>query len=80
MTVRHRRSTPGIFAWPILIAVLSLTGLIAGLTGEGIRDTAASALLGSTIVTIAIAFWRARRPVAPKRSTSRNERPLNDLA
>ena len=80
MTVRHRRNTLDVFAWPILIAVLSLIGLIAGLTGEGFRDTAAWVLIGSTIVTIAIAFWRARRPVASAKSTSRNDRPLNDLA
>ena len=65
MTARpNHRSTGRIFAWPLILGALSLAGLVAGLTGDGFRDIAAWALLGSTLVAIAHAFWRASRPVS----------------
>lgn len=74
------RSTAAIFAWPLVIGMLSLVGLVAGLTGGGARDVAAWTLLGSTLVAIAHAFWRAKRFPSHTSQTPRNESPLNDLA
>lgn len=59
---RRTRSAGAIFAWPLLIGVLSLVGLVIGLTGDGARDVIAWLLLGSTILAIAIAILRARKP------------------
>jgi|GEM_PF-408382 len=59
---RRTRSIGAIFAWPLLIGMLSLVGLVIGLTGDGARDLIAWLLLGSTIVAIAIAILRACKP------------------
>ena len=59
---RRTRSIGAIFGWPILIGALSLVGLVIGLTGDGARDVIAWLLLGSTLVAIAIAILRARKP------------------
>lgn len=74
------RSTAAIFAWPLVIGMLSLAGLIAGLTGGGGRDVAAWALLGSTLVAISIAFWRAKDPASSASKSPRTESYINDLA
>ncbi len=44
-----------IFAVPALIALASIGGLLLGLTGDGVRDIAAWALLALPILAIA---WR----------------------
>ena len=61
---RRTRGMGAIFAWPLLLAVLSLVGLIVGLTGDGARDVVAWLLLGTTLVAIGHAFFRARKTSA----------------
>lgn len=55
-----RRSNRAIFAVPLLIAVLSLIGLVSALTGDGLRDVVSWLALG---VPVAVVGWamRARR-------------------
>lgn len=77
---RTARSTRAIFAWPMIIATLSVIGLIAGLTGDGARDVLAWLLLGSAPVTIAFAYWRAGRSARPIISPSRTKAPSHDRA
>ena len=46
------------FRWPLLIGVLSLTGLVGALLEDGVRDAVFSALLAT--VLIAVVWARAR--------------------
>lgn len=50
-----RQSLTQIFLWPIGLALMSIAGLWLGLTGDGWRDTLASALLA---LPIFIFLWR----------------------
>lgn len=50
-----------IFAWPLLLALASLAGLILGLTGDGVRDMLAWLLLGTVPVAVATAWLRRIR-------------------
>ena len=50
-----------IFGAPVVVFVLSLTGLIGALLEEGMWDGVFSALLGSTVVVTAWALIRRRR-------------------
>ncbi|MET0252027.1 MAG: hypothetical protein ABW203_07600 [Novosphingobium sp.] len=59
MRKRHR-TLPAIFAMPLVIAVLSVVGLVAALTGDGWRDALAWAGLGVPVAAVAWAR-RARR-------------------
>ena len=77
---RTTRSTRAIFAWPMIIAALSLIGLVAGLTGDGARDVLAWLLLGSAPVAIAFAYWRAGRSARPINSSLRTKAPSHDRA
>lgn len=54
---RLLRST---FALPAILAVVSLFGLIAALTGDGVRDAASWVALGVPVVVILWA-WKRRR-------------------
>ncbi|HSJ78710.1 MAG TPA: hypothetical protein VK913_08250, partial [Erythrobacter sp.] len=53
---RMNRARPlsAIFAWPLAIFVIGLTGLIVALTGDGWRDAAAWAAL---LAPIGAATW-----------------------
>jgi hypothetical protein len=59
---RPRRVAPQslsqIFAVPGIVLAATLTGLIAGLTGDGWRDTAASLLLFIPVSLAAYHWWR----------------------
>jgi len=46
------------FAMPVLLAVLSLTGLVVALTGEGWRDIVSSAALSAPVLAV---LWAAAR-------------------
>lgn len=46
-----------IFRWPIVVALISVIGLLAALVGDGWHDLLSWAALGSTVVLM-IAAWR----------------------
>lgn len=54
------RSLPAIFAWPAVIFVIGIAGLVIALTGDGWRDGAAWAALAAPVAAVAWAM-RARR-------------------
>lgn len=58
--MKRGQSIRAIFAMPLILALLSLIGLVAALTGDGIRD--AVSWLGLA-VPVAVVGWamRARR-------------------
>lgn len=59
---RHRQSALQVFAWPILIGLAAITGLVLGLTGDGLPDALAWLLVGLVpVLAIAGALRRARR-------------------
>jgi uncharacterized membrane protein YjjP (DUF1212 family) len=43
-----------IFRWPLLIAVITVAGLISALVGDGIYDAASWLMLGGVILLIAV--------------------------
>lgn len=54
------RGLRAIFAIPLLLALVSIVGLVVALTGDGLRDAASSAALSIPVVAVAWAM-RARR-------------------
>lgn len=63
MSVRPPRSPWQTLALPLLFAVLTLAGLVLGLTGDGLRDLVCVALLALPLVLFLV-HWR-RRARAP---------------
>ncbi len=63
MSVHPPRSPWQTLALPLLFAVLTLAGLVLGLTGDGPRDLACVALLALPLVLFLV-HWR-RRARAP---------------
>ena len=55
------RSTGAIFAWPLVLGIACLVGLILGLTGDGWRDLFAWLLLGAMPLVLLLAWLRRRR-------------------
>lgn len=58
--VALRRPARAVLAMPMLIAVLSLIGLVSALTGDGMRDVLSWLTLGVPVVTVGWAM-RSRR-------------------
>lgn len=58
--MRKQGGLRAIFAIPLLLAVVSLVGLVAALTGDGWRDAASWALLAIPVFAVGWAM-RARR-------------------
>jgi hypothetical protein len=56
----QRRSNLEVFAWPLVLGLASLLGLVLGLTGDGVRDLACWALLGLAPLVIIGALLRHR--------------------
>jgi hypothetical protein len=55
----HRsQSTRRIFAWPAVVALLSIVGLFAALLGDRVWDALAWAGLGASAVLGLSGFWR----------------------
>jgi hypothetical protein len=54
-----RRSLAAVFAVPAVIAVFSVFGLIAALTGDGMRDVLSWIALGAPVL-VALWAWRGR--------------------
>lgn len=63
-----RQSVAHVFALPLMLFVASVAGLVLGLTGEGLPDIAAWALLSLPLVAVAVA-WRRRGRTSPQRKT-----------
>lgn len=55
------QTTPRIFAWPGLIAALSIGGLFAALLGDGLWDSLAWLGLGLSALLSVSGFWPRRR-------------------
>jgi hypothetical protein len=56
----RRRGLRAIFAMPLLLALVSIAGLVVALTGDGWRDGAAWAALAIPVLAVGWAM-RARR-------------------
>ena len=54
----RQRGNLAIFAWPLLLGIATITGLVLGLTGSGWRDSAAWLLLALGPIAIAVAWVR----------------------
>ena len=59
---RHRRvkraSLAGVFAIPLALLVVTIAGLVTGLTGSGARDIVSWALLALPLLVLALAWAR----------------------
>lgn len=62
-----------IFRWPLLIGVLTTTGLISGLVSDGWGD--ALAALGLFVPAALVAWFSLRRQPSPQRTPPRAENP-----
>ncbi|GLK48625.1 hypothetical protein GCM10017620_15980 [Brevundimonas intermedia] len=58
---RKDLSTWAIFGVPVVVFVLSLTGLVGALLGDGVWDAVFSILLASTVIVTVWALIRRRR-------------------
>ncbi len=54
----NQRALRQVFAMPLLLALISIVGLVAALTGDGFRDTLSWVALG---VPVLVAIWAWRR-------------------
>lgn len=63
--------TRSTFAWPAIIALLSLAGLIGALTGDGLPDLLSALALAAPVVAV---LWAAR-PGRTRRSPQTKARP-----
>ena len=70
MSVRPPRSPAQVLALPLLLAVLTLAGLVLGLTGDGLRDLVCVALLALPLVLFLV-HWRRRSRRAPAAKADR---------
>ncbi|WP_022721073.1 hypothetical protein [Rhodopseudomonas sp. B29] len=66
MTVQwsRHRTLRQIFAWPLLIAILSMVGLLSALLGDGIWDGLSWATLAVPVL-LYVAFYVAARRSRP---------------
>ncbi len=53
----RRRGNWQVFRWPLLVAALSLVGLVAALVGDGVYDLVSWVLLGG-VLGVMVAAWR----------------------
>lgn len=58
--MKRRNSLRAIFAIPLLLALVSIVGLVVALTGDGLRDAASWAALAIPVFAVGWAM-RARR-------------------
>ncbi len=57
----HRQSLIAVFAWPLILFVLGLTGLVGALLADGLWDGLGAALVSTAVVAIVWARIRAGR-------------------
>ncbi|WP_206436025.1 hypothetical protein [Altericroceibacterium xinjiangense] len=55
---RPARSLGQAFAWPLVLAISTVAGLLLGLTGDGLPDFAAWVLLASAPAALVVAWGR----------------------
>ncbi|MBO1256270.1 hypothetical protein J3L16_11315 [Alteromonas sp. 5E99-2] len=55
--MKNKQTKWGIFRWPFLLSVTSLTGLISGLTGTGVLDVVSWVTLGGLIIVITLSAF-----------------------
>lgn len=55
-----RRGLWMIFRWPLLLALLSLFGLISALVGDELYDLLSWLSLGAPLLLLAVVAWRLR--------------------
>ncbi|MBU1324011.1 MAG: hypothetical protein KJ676_02100 [Alphaproteobacteria bacterium] len=60
-----RHATPRTFLWPAIIAVVSLTGLVGALLGDGAWDPVGALMLGVATCAPVAAVFVSRRRSAP---------------
>ena len=53
----RRRGNWQVFRWPLLVAALSLIGLVAALVGDGIYDGVSWVLLGGVVGVMLVAWF-----------------------
>ena len=58
--MKRRNGLRAIFAVPLLLALVSIAGLVVALTGDGLRDAASWAALALPVLAVGWAM-RARR-------------------
>ncbi len=58
--MKRRNSLRAIFAIPLLLALVSIVGLVVALTGDGLRDAASWVALAIPVLAVGWAM-RARR-------------------
>lgn len=58
--MRKGRRLRTIFAVPLLLALVSIAGLVVALTGDGLRDAASWAALGLPVLTVSWAMCARR--------------------
>lgn len=61
-----RRSVWMIFRWPLLLALLSLFGLISALVGDGLYDLLSWLSLGVPLVLLGGVTWRLLSSKTPR--------------
>ena len=59
--MKRTHSLRGIFAVPLMLALLSVAGLVVALTGDGWRDAASWAALGMPVLAVGWAMAARRR-------------------
>jgi hypothetical protein len=69
-----RRTTRTILAWPLVIGVASLVGLVAGLAGDGPLDLISWVLLGALPLVIGAAWLRRHRPTSVSLPTGQSSK------
>ena len=54
-----------IFRWPLVLAILTGTGLISALLADGVWDGVGGLLVGVGLLPVIACWWRARRRSSP---------------
>jgi hypothetical protein len=57
----HRQSLIEVFAWPLVLSVIGLTGLVGALLADGLWDGLGAALVATALVAIVWARIRASK-------------------
>lgn len=61
MTGNRRRSTWAVFRWPVVMAAISILGLLSALLGDGLADFVSWLTLGGLLAVMGFAWRRDPR-------------------